>query len=286
MEAEEFGKRLRELRKQAGMTQRGLADEVGVDFSYLSKIENGVLPPPSEKVISKLAETLNASRDELLSLAGRIPSEIGELLTRPEALKFLRSQRGQKVLGTSSKKPGGLQMRGKDFFKNYKGLARAAVAIVLVLAVGTSLWFAAPAQALTTTITNPASGTLGSTYTFTVKVDVEDVDLLPIQRVDLYIYNTNSPDTYKVTCLSLPLNSGTKSYTDDQTSGGAVSVTAETAAGWGYVSRLRHGYGYAVPGGYGLHNLGTDYGYGYGYGTFVGATSITYYPITWTSPAA
>ncbi|MEA2085431.1 MAG: helix-turn-helix transcriptional regulator, partial [Chloroflexota bacterium] len=85
MEAEEFGKRLRELRKQVGMTQRGLADKVGVDFSYLSKIENGVLPPPSEKVISKLAETLNASRDELLSLAGRIPSEIGELLTRPEA---------------------------------------------------------------------------------------------------------------------------------------------------------------------------------------------------------
>jgi len=120
VEAEKFGKRLRELRKQAGMTQRELAAEVGVNFSYLSKIENGVLPPPSEKVISKLAETLNADRDELLSLAGRIPSEIRKLLTRPEALKFLRSQRGQKVLRISNKKPGGSQMTGKDFFKSYK----------------------------------------------------------------------------------------------------------------------------------------------------------------------
>ena len=283
MEEKNFGKRLRELRKQAGMTQRELAGEVGVDFSYLSKIENGVLPPPSEKVISKLAESLNTSRDELLSLAGRIPSEISELLTRPEALKFLRSQRGQKALGTSKRKPGGLQMRGKDFFKNYKSLARAAVAVVLVLAVGTSLWFAAPAQALTTTITNPTSGTLGSTYTFTVKVDVEDVDLLPIQSVKLYIYKTSDRATYEATCTDLPLNDGTKTYAD--TGNGAVSVTAETAAGWGYDSGTRYGYGYALPAGTTItHPLGTDYGYGYGYGTLVGATSITY-NVTWTSPS-
>jgi transcriptional regulator with XRE-family HTH domain len=51
MEAQAFSTRLRELRIKARLTQRELAEKVGVDFSYLSKLENGVLPPPSEKVI-------------------------------------------------------------------------------------------------------------------------------------------------------------------------------------------------------------------------------------------
>ncbi|TET67120.1 MAG: XRE family transcriptional regulator, partial [Dehalococcoidia bacterium] len=58
MEVQVFGARLRELRILAGLTQRELAEKIGVDFSYLSKIENGVLPPPSEKVILRLAEAL------------------------------------------------------------------------------------------------------------------------------------------------------------------------------------------------------------------------------------
>ena len=73
-----FGARLKELRIRAGMTQRGLAKSVNVDFTYLSKIENGVMPPPSEKVILQLAEVLKADRDELITLAGKIPSDIAE----------------------------------------------------------------------------------------------------------------------------------------------------------------------------------------------------------------
>ena len=64
MEAQEFGAKLRELRQKLGLTLRELADKVGIDFTYLSKIENGVLPPPSEKVISKLAGVLGADKDE------------------------------------------------------------------------------------------------------------------------------------------------------------------------------------------------------------------------------
>jgi len=41
-----FGKRLRELRKAKGMTQMDLANEVGINFTYLSKLETGVVPPP------------------------------------------------------------------------------------------------------------------------------------------------------------------------------------------------------------------------------------------------
>ena len=91
MKAQEFGARLRQLRKQAGLTQRELAERVGVDFSYLSKIESGAVPPPSEKVISRLAEALNAKRDELVTLAGKIPSDIAKALRNPEILQRVRA---------------------------------------------------------------------------------------------------------------------------------------------------------------------------------------------------
>ena len=55
----EFGSSLRKLREQAGLSQRQLASKAGISFTYLSKIENGVMPPPSEEVILKLAEVLN-----------------------------------------------------------------------------------------------------------------------------------------------------------------------------------------------------------------------------------
>ena len=89
-EAQEFGARLKELRAQARLTQRELAEEIGIDFTYLSKIENGVIPPPSEKVILQLAEALHADKDELLILAGKIPSDIVEILRDRETLQLLR----------------------------------------------------------------------------------------------------------------------------------------------------------------------------------------------------
>jgi len=136
MKAGEFGTRLRELRIQAGLTQRDLSEKVNVDFTYLSKIENGVLPPPSEKVILKLAEVLNADKDELITLAGKIPSDIAEMLKNRKMLQLLRSERTQKKVMASSRKRGAALM-------NYKNFARVAAAIILVIAVGTSLWFVA-----------------------------------------------------------------------------------------------------------------------------------------------
>jgi transcriptional regulator with XRE-family HTH domain len=38
-----FGERIRELRKASGLTLRALPGKVGVNFTYLSKIENGKL---------------------------------------------------------------------------------------------------------------------------------------------------------------------------------------------------------------------------------------------------
>jgi transcriptional regulator with XRE-family HTH domain len=95
-----FPERLRELRKAARLSQRALAEKVGVDFTYLSKIENGRVEPPSESVLQRIAKELAGElgmdeielSDELITLAGKIPSDLAETLSRnPEVIRFLRS---------------------------------------------------------------------------------------------------------------------------------------------------------------------------------------------------
>lgn len=87
----EFGERLRELRKHKGLSQRDLAGLVGIDFTYLSKIEVGRMDPPSEAVIRKLAHSLGADADELINLAGKVPKELKAVLgENPQAVELLR----------------------------------------------------------------------------------------------------------------------------------------------------------------------------------------------------
>ena len=85
-----FGQRLRELRKAKGMTQMYLANEVGINFTYLSKLETEVVPPPREKTIIALATVLDADLDELFGLAKKIPSGLFQQVN-PDKLKMLRS---------------------------------------------------------------------------------------------------------------------------------------------------------------------------------------------------
>ena len=79
------------------MTLRQLANKVGVDFTYLSKIENGVLPPPAKKVILKLVAALDADRDELMILAGKVPSDIAPILKNRKTLQHLRAQHAREA---------------------------------------------------------------------------------------------------------------------------------------------------------------------------------------------
>ncbi|HEY82603.1 MAG TPA: helix-turn-helix domain-containing protein [Dehalococcoidia bacterium] len=294
-EAQQFGQRLKELRTRAGLTQRELAEKVGVDFSYLSKLENGVLPPPSEKTLLRLAEVLNADKDELFILAGRIPADIAELLKNREALELLRSAHAEKkAMAKKGEKFNPIRDLGKLAGLgrltlpsiDYRKLARVAIAVILVIAVGSSLWFASPTQALEISFPSlPSSGTLGSTYTFTVKVDVQDMDVLPITRIDLEIYNVTD-STKKATLESLPLETKSKqAHTiKEGSSSGEAQVAASAASVWGYGIAYSYGYGYREPQGWGWHYFGTRGGYGYGQSPYKGATSITY-TIYWTSPS-
>lgn len=91
-----FGQHLRQLRKAKGVTQRELAEKAGIHFTYLSKLETGVMPAPSEKTILALANVLDADIDELFGAAKKIPSYLLERIDS-EIMRILRSsQKGVK----------------------------------------------------------------------------------------------------------------------------------------------------------------------------------------------
>ncbi len=101
-----FGQRIRALRKELRLSQRELAERVGIDFTYLSKIENGRGEPPSEAVIKKLAVHLSADAHDLIVLAGKIPSDLATVLVdHPEELAHLRKlMSGDKTKGPGQKR--------------------------------------------------------------------------------------------------------------------------------------------------------------------------------------
>jgi HTH-type transcriptional regulator, competence development regulator len=92
----DFGQRLRELRRERRLTLRALAEAVGVDFSYLSKIENGKAGYlPGAGTIRSIAESLQADPLELLQLANKVPPEVQGFAKDARARRFLR--RAQEV---------------------------------------------------------------------------------------------------------------------------------------------------------------------------------------------
>jgi len=278
MEKEQnFGAQLRELRKRASLTLRELAEKVNVNFTYLSKIENGALPPPSEKVIRHLAEVLNFDKDELLALAGIIPYDIAEILKDRKAREKLRAEQAKRARATGIKMPALPKIS-----LPLKGLYRLALPVFLVIAVALSIWYASPTQALQIGYPNqPTSGTLGSPLTFTVTISIEDLELLPLQQVNVVIYNVLNPTTLKATLANLPLGDSVAAALNPTEAGaGAATVAADADPMWGY---------FTVGAG-GADWEGTGYTFvpvigGYGYQTGVGTTTMTY-TIVWTPPSS
>lgn len=76
-----FGQFLRDCRvaksdKAPEFSLRKVAERVGIEPSYLSKIERDEQPPPGETVIRKLALELSEDPDVLLALAGKVSSDL------------------------------------------------------------------------------------------------------------------------------------------------------------------------------------------------------------------
>ncbi len=88
---ETFGRLIQGLRRERGLTQRQLAAALGLDFTYLSKVENDRGEPPGEETVRRLAEILEADEEELLALAGKVPAALKERAQQDvEFARFLR----------------------------------------------------------------------------------------------------------------------------------------------------------------------------------------------------
>jgi transcriptional regulator with XRE-family HTH domain len=68
-----FGKVIKELREDEGLSQQELADTAGIDRSYLSDLERG-LNFPSLNIVYSLAEVFKMKANELVQ---KVDKEMG-----------------------------------------------------------------------------------------------------------------------------------------------------------------------------------------------------------------
>jgi transcriptional regulator with XRE-family HTH domain len=89
-----FGDLLRAHRKRAGLTQSAVAHALGIDFTYISKIERGRAAPPSTDIIAVAASVLRLSadeRDQLFAAAAKLPAELEQwAASTAEVMKLYR----------------------------------------------------------------------------------------------------------------------------------------------------------------------------------------------------
>ena len=87
----EFGELLKALRSEKSISQRRLAELVGIDFTYISKIENGTMAPPSEETIIRIAGVFNENPDKLIIAAKKVPTDFNEVIFKHKEIpRFLR----------------------------------------------------------------------------------------------------------------------------------------------------------------------------------------------------
>ncbi len=83
-----LGRHLREcrtgkqLREGKAFSLRQLAGRIGVEPSYLSKIERGLEPRPSEETTRALALELGEDPDVLLAMAGKVSADLQEIIRK------------------------------------------------------------------------------------------------------------------------------------------------------------------------------------------------------------
>lgn len=69
---------------------RQVAERIGVEPSFLSKVERGETAPPSEEKIVALARELEEDPDVLLAMAGKVSSDLQRAIRkRPELFAAL-----------------------------------------------------------------------------------------------------------------------------------------------------------------------------------------------------
>jgi len=88
-----FGVTVRRLREVRKIGLRKFAQRVGMSPTYLSKVERDEFKPPSEKKVRAIAKALGQDSDEILALAGRVSSDLTDIIQRHprQMATFLRA---------------------------------------------------------------------------------------------------------------------------------------------------------------------------------------------------
>ena len=74
--------REKKLKDDRSFSVRQLAQRIDVEPSYLSKIERDQVAPPSEATINRLARELGEDPDLLLAMAGKVSSDLQQIIRR------------------------------------------------------------------------------------------------------------------------------------------------------------------------------------------------------------
>ena len=82
-----FGPTVRDIRERLRRDDRRysvrqVAQRVGIEPAYLSKIERGEVAPPSEATTVRLAAELGQDADVLLALAGKVSGDLQEIIRK------------------------------------------------------------------------------------------------------------------------------------------------------------------------------------------------------------
>jgi transcriptional regulator with XRE-family HTH domain len=79
---EKFGAFVRREREAKDIGLREMAKMIGVSPTYLSKVERDEFAPPAEDKVRKIAGIIGCDADDLLARAGRVPSDLAEIIKR------------------------------------------------------------------------------------------------------------------------------------------------------------------------------------------------------------
>src|SRR6056297_1379343 len=77
-----FGAFVRREREARDIGLREMAKMIGVSPTYLSKVERDEFTPPTEDKVRAIAQIIECDPDELLALAGRMPSDLANIIKR------------------------------------------------------------------------------------------------------------------------------------------------------------------------------------------------------------
>jgi transcriptional regulator with XRE-family HTH domain len=66
---------LRAIREQAGISQRQLANRVGIHNSYLARLESGENDSPAAELLQRIADILEVSSTDLMAFIGVKPPQ-------------------------------------------------------------------------------------------------------------------------------------------------------------------------------------------------------------------